>query len=1031
MWKLRPRSAYRGGMALLVVGACAPDLGELVELPPSDSVVVAQFDPTNPIPQLRLIPSPTALAQNPDGTINKDAVRPAPCQLPTESQCLQFVEGGWPTTLFPTFNFSAPLVMDTVGAGLRLFQVGEMGLTEVEVEVEQAPRPLPPAACQEGGNNTMPPRTFTAADVTAAWGPEATNVVLRPRNGPLEPGTSYIAVATTALRGSPRQEGGGPREIEPSALFYLLNNETAPVAEDGQILDPLLRANVQGSVLAGLFPGRTADSLNSEERAQLNAALASSGRSLFGLYQFVNGSVSALLGSGLIADRSEVVMINTWRTGDPPGRQPSVVVFDPAGTSFPTDVRFPLPNDQLLTIPAEVPGGLRVNFPTEGLTGTLASVLTAANTLNGFGLTTPIVMQVSQPIDPESLPGNVLMAELDAMGMPTGDLAPIAALAVPARGDEAPQLVVVPTRPLRPNTRYAVGVTTRVRDTDGQPIAASQTFNFLKSPEPLIADGQVNPAIEPLLQCSTLASTGSLAPPEQVIATATALEVGLARPRWQEAFRPLEGLTPPVPRTELAMAFTYKAQSITDVVDAMKAALPQYELLPPNAGVRLLPTEVDVVGTATVAALMGLSDPAQIALFATGIGRARLHLLRTYQATAGNPFTAGSFTPPTVMMPRVSYVPVWVITPAGTPPAAGWPVVVFQHGLGQAKESGLFIAGTFARAGWATVVMDMPFHGARASDIANNDTGVPCTDIDPAAVTCNPANGMCMGGCDGRQDSSGTGFLSPNIFGVRDNFRQATVDQLALLRTLRQDAGMAMSLIGDLDGTRVGYVGQSLGGIAGGNLAAYVSPAELDAAVLNVAGGNIIDVLQNTVPTISAPLWLGLAQAGVCMLEDPLNPALGCQDTPLFRTFLLLAQWVTEPGDPNGNSVGVIQQLPMRPEPLGTNRLLLQMSRPDPVVHNPSTLRLANAYGFDLAGGDRRFQTYDFTGRPGAETGGGCHGFLLQPSCGRCPQEALCATFGAQQQAAAFVNSAGMTVADQLPMSLLGGMINCQNPCGN
>lgn len=78
---------------------CAKDL-ELDPNPPSPDnlgAVVAQFDPSNPVAVLQIVPSPTALAQNPDGSINQAAVAPEPCELPTQAQCLQFVEG-WPIT---------------------------------------------------------------------------------------------------------------------------------------------------------------------------------------------------------------------------------------------------------------------------------------------------------------------------------------------------------------------------------------------------------------------------------------------------------------------------------------------------------------------------------------------------------------------------------------------------------------------------------------------------------------------------------------------------------------------------------------------------------------------------------------------------------------------------------------------------------------------------------------------------------------------------------------------------------------------
>lgn len=1009
--------------AAVALASCAPDIGELEQLPSSSSVVVAQFDPTNSVSQLQLIPTPTILAQNPDGTINKDAVRPEPCELPTLTQCLEFVDGGWPVTLFPTLFFSAPLVMDTLQQGLKLYEVGATGITEVDVNIVQVPRPAPAAAC-----------SITQDQVNAAWGPEAVDVILQPASGALKPATQYIVAATRTLLGAPAEGTTEARAVEPSALFYTLNVDEAPVTMDGDITDPLLRANVQGVVLASLFPGRAIEDLNATELQMFQAGVQASGTDLFLLYQFVNGAVSAVAGANRpIADRNEVVMINTWTTGAPV-RAPTEIVFDPAGTDLAAgDVRFPLPNDQLLT--REVEGEIQVAFPTEGIPTNLVAAIGLLNTLDGFGTTTPIIMQTSRTLDQASLAGNVIMVELDANGAPTTTRPPIAAVATASTATDPAQLIVQPLVPLKPDTRYAVGVTTGVLDTAGEAVQPGATYDFLKVPTPLIENGIVNSAVVPALECSTLETSGMLASTSTVQVLATTLEVALARPRWQIAFQAFEGLTPPVARTDLAMAFTYKTQSITDTVDAIKSQLlPNvYEALPPMTG-RLLPTNVDLVNgeVNAIAAAFGITDPVQQFIFTGSLGRARQHLMRYYRITSGNPFTAGTFTPQTIMTPQVEYYPIWVFTPAGTPPPGGWKVAIFQHGLGGSKENAAFIANTLAQSGWATVAMDLPFHGLRASDISNNETGIPCTDIDPGMVSCDLATGVCMNGCDGVRDASGTGLVNPNPGGARGTGRQVVVDLLTFLRTIQMESGDGQPLA-DLNPANIGYIGQSLGGIAGGGFAAFVTPMELDAAVLNVAGGNNINITINSVPEISGGFFAALAASGLCTLNNPLQPAMGCQDTALYRLFLLLYQWVVEPSDPLALSAGVIQQLPSRPAPLTADRILMQVSQPDPVVFNTASAQLGAAYGFDLVNGDPRYQVYDFSMFPNATMGGGCHGFILSPSCGQCVNDTLCYTFGAQQQAAAYLDNPGAAnVAPRRPMTLFPGtpaQIDCSNPC--
>lgn len=1042
--------------ALVSLAGCAPDIGELEETPTSDSVVVAQFDPTNPIPQLQLVPTPTALVQNGDGTLNREAITPPACELPSTAQCLLLSDGGWPTSVNPTLYFSAPLVLDSVADGILLFEVTASGLSKVEVTGTQDARADPPTACMMGNNGSTGNLTFTQDDVLAAWGSTPTDLEIVPDGG-FKPGTQYILVATRALQGAAASDGGAARPVEPTDLFYLLANAEAPVDANGQISDPLLRSSVQASVLASLFPGRSVDELDAAELQTFQAAVASSGVSLYGLYTFIEASLAPLVNAGILSSRRDAVMVTTWSTD--PETAATVASFDPAGTTFPTDIRFPFPNDQLLTS-TTASGQTMVSFPTEGLTGALLSLASGLNTLDGFGVSTPISIPVSGDLDPSSLEGNVVMYALDAGGGPVEPAIPVAAVALAGTSSAGPQIIVQPNMPLAQATTYVVGVTNGVKDAAGNALGSSSTYSLLKSPTPIISGGSVDTNVLPALQCSTVPSTGALASDAQVVAIASQLENDLRRESWQTAFQALESLSTPIPRTQVAMAFTYTTQSVTTLLGGVRTALQggAYDALTPANG-PMVSTAIDIVDTSTtfnIANAVGLGTSLCLPLCQAGgmqsippaiapascagdvaavtahpvcqllfsaytdtLGRARTVLSRQLVATAGHPAVSGTFTPATLMAPRVEYNPTWVLTPLGTAPAGGWPVAIFQHGLGQDRSNVFLIANTLAKAGYATVAFDMPFHGVRASDLYDA-TGAPCPNVDPASVTCDPTTGTCTGGCDGVQDAAGTGFLSANLFATRDNFRQATFDQLSLIRDLRMASGTG-GILADLDATTIAYVGQSLGGIAGGNLAAQLAESEVDAMVLNVAGGNLVTIVEGSVPSISAGVFAALAASGVCELEEPGNPGAGCKPTPLYETFTLIAQWITEPGEPLGNSVGV---------PSTTiDKLLMQVATPDLVIPNLSSQLLGNAYGFDLMSMDPQYQAYDFTSAPAAGVGTGCHGFLLAPTCGACALDALCQTFGAQAQAATFLATGGMTVGPQTPDTLLGGAVNCTNPC--
>jgi hypothetical protein len=611
--------------------------------------------------------------------------------------------------------------------------------------------------------------------------------------------------------------------------------------------------------------------------------------------------------------------------------------------------------------------------------------------------------------------------------------------------------------------------------------------------------------LEQALECSTVTTTGMLATADVVKGNATALEKQVMHERWLPAFAALEGLPTPVPRTDVLMAFTYKTQSITHDMDVIKNGLLFQnpgtctpgcweQLLGPGTVRTSSVPLVDLVGSQAIASAAGVVDNLCVALCEQGalcpnpadpscvpktmcvdmngrattavadatlcrtavgvvtgrLARARLYDLKGYAAQVGGPFQTtpgkfGTFTAATIAQPRVIDLQMWVVVGTGTPAAGRYPVAIFQHGLGSQKETGFYIANTFAStgltndpAGWATVMIDLPFHGSRASDLIHNDTGQPC-NVDPADVVCGPAPGLPRGQCidkntmqapcDGKQDPSGTGFLGLNLFATRDNFRQGTIDQLTLIRALEEESkpGRALDY---LDGTRIGYVGQSLGGITGGNLAAYATSQDLKAVVLNVPGGGLVqNILVNTVPEISAPLFAGLNQAGVCQFNDPADPGKGCVDSAGYRQFKVLAQWVLDPGDPLANTIGVKDDLPGR-MPIGVAKVLMQMSKPDPVVPNVSAYALATGYGFKIDGTDPHFEIYDFTNAPAAHVGSGCHAFLLAPICGQCLFDNLCQSLGAQLQAAEFIDTEGATIGPEVrTIPALGAAVDCMHPC--
>ncbi|WP_423187112.1 VolA/Pla-1 family phospholipase [Alishewanella sp. d11] len=184
-------------------------------------------------------------------------------------------------------------------------------------------------------------------------------------------------------------------------------------------------------------------------------------------------------------------------------------------------------------------------------------------------------------------------------------------------------------------------------------------------------------------------------------------------------------------------------------------------------------------------------------------------------------------------------------------PEAGWPVVIMQHGITASKESMLAISGTLASQGFATIAIDHPLHGSRGLRI---DT--PTGTLDFTTTRTNPTVYMNLG----------------NLLVTRDNLRQSIFDTLALRFALNSMTGVKVDL------SRVQFLGHSLGGITGTGMVSIANTPsgnerldaafKVESAVLAMPGGAVANLLLDSVrfgPLIKANIMLG---AGGALTQD-------------------------------------------------------------------------------------------------------------------------------------------------------------------
>ncbi|HEY5947085.1 MAG TPA: hypothetical protein VIV40_16390 [Kofleriaceae bacterium] len=223
---------------------------------------------------------------------------------------------------------------------------------------------------------------------------------------------------------------------------------------------------------------------------------------------------------------------------------------------------------------------------------------------------------------------------------------------------------------------------------------------------------------------------------------------------------------------------------------------------------------------------------------------------------------------------QLDTIPITIVLPKGSVPAAGFPVVVFGHGLGGSRADMLNLAEPLTSRGYAVIAIDMWGHGSRlnATDAGNN-------------LGSKTAFTGDKGVRDGFGDDVGLsgyldffeGFL--NISAIRDSIRQSTLDfsrVAQLVQTNPQLTALAApyGTTPRLDPTRVAYLGQSFGTIVGANLSA-IEPS-IDLFVLDVAGGGVIDHVFPNSPYI-ADLALPFAEIlyGASGNLDKFHPLVG------------------------------------------------------------------------------------------------------------------------------------------------------------
>lgn len=646
----------------------------------------------------------------------------------------------------------------------------------------------------------------------------------------------------------------------------------------------------------------------------------------------------------------------------------------------------PFPNNLLLSGTTDLTLNIPVADPTD-----FSDPQVALSALDGFSTTAPWTLSFTAPIEPTSVvpgssvrvyevslvQGNIAVTGINRELTPGEEYTAV----VSSNDPDGQTLAIVPLQPLQQMTAYMAVATNDITDAQGNPATPTQPYYLAKRTEPLI-DDQGNSTL-PLLDNAT---AQTLEPLRQVISSQETAAVSAG-----------------VNRDDIVASWTLTTQSITPVLNqvATTAGPAPNTLVPTDMTTGdLVPGSPGIanvfIGTVTLPYYLGVpsqDDPtAPLTEFWTAepggyVGPfADLGLDPTSTAvTVANPFP---------VVTDMQTVPVLMSVPNTTPPpASGWPVVIYQHGITRNRSDMLAIADTMASQGFAVIAIDLPLHGITDTEPGNPEQPLAGLYIEntPFAPVANERtfdldlqnNETGAQGPDGNIDGSGAWFINlQSLLTSRDNLRQGQADLTVLAATL-PTMDINGDDLADFDGSNINFVGQSLGAITGIPFMS-VDPT-VGNGVLSAPGGGIVNFLVAS-ETFGPRIIAGLQAAGVEPFSDD------------FYSFLGAAQTVLDSADPINWGQTLVQ----------TDSVLLHEVIGDTVIPNAvegsplsGTEPLIRVMGLD----NITATTQDPMGIRGAVRFiGGSHGSLLDPSVSPA------VTAEMQGQAASMVASGGTTV---------------------
>ncbi len=465
----------------------------------------------------------------------------------------------------------------------------------------------------------------------------------------------------------------------------------------------------------------------------------------------------------------------------------TTVVFQPASPAI-----GPFPSNALTEPAITQETGLEVNLPlpagcTVMSTDNGCQNVVQLNNLDGFSINPRITVCFSGPINPNTLAAGITFINADRVAPAIG----IQQILYDPAGNCA---YAKPVTVLDQQTRYLLTVTSDVTDTAGKKLKASDDFRDCIGGSSLYC--QALTTVFRQQNRNKGADLGNV--------VAASLFTTLSATTWLEKARALtSSLFPVVLPAGLVSTFPLSdIQSIT---------------WQPQTGV----SGVNYDQQLPLGVLGGVDS------IAFGLFLSPLYLSVAGPSAGAIPTTPTGLpiSPPTLIEPVSYHV---FLPPASSRPAAGFPVIIYGHGLGDDQFGApTYAASTWAGKGFATLAMEIPGHGfgAGSTTLISEQSGNYTVATPGRGIQLSPT--APIGPTDG--------CILPGAVATRDCSRQTALDLSALVRAI-QATGLGVNL----DPSRIYFAGQSFGSLYG-TLFEAVEPG-VSAGTLNAGGGTQTDV---------------------------------------------------------------------------------------------------------------------------------------------------------------------------------------------